>query len=176
MIIVVVFAGCSESTVVTSTETQTTTSPTVAPQEQSTTGVSTTTNSTTTTTTPVSSTIAAPPTTTADTDETNTDELAPQEQDLLVAPTADASPPISLEVINGEPVGGHQRVEVELGSEVTVQVSSDTSEEVHVHGYDILFSVSPSEPLSASFVADIPGIFEIELEGSGRLLVQLTVS
>ena len=83
---------------------------------------------------------------------------------------------ISIEIVDGEPVGGHQRIEVDLNSEVALTVTSDLAEEVHVHGYDILHAVSPGQPLHFSFTADIPGVFEIELEGSGRLLLQLTVS
>ena len=83
---------------------------------------------------------------------------------------------ISIEIVNGEPVGGHQRVEVDLNSEVAISVTSDVVEEVHVHGYDILHSVSPGQPSHFSFDAAIPGVFEVELEGSHRLLVQLTVS
>ena len=55
-------------------------------------------------------------------------------------------------------------------------VTSDTAEEIHVHSYDILHSVAVGQPLHFSFTADIPGVFEVELEGSGRLLLQLTVS
>ena len=83
---------------------------------------------------------------------------------------------VSIEIVDGEPVGGHQRVGVALNSEVAVTVTSDLAEEVHVHGYDILHAVSPGRPLNFSFTADIPGVFEVELEGSGGLLAQLTVS
>lgn len=83
---------------------------------------------------------------------------------------------ISVDIVGGEPVGGHQRVDVGLNSEVAILVTSDTSEEVHVHGYDILHPVAVGQPLEFSFLAEIPGVFEVELEGSGRLLLQLTVS
>lgn len=107
------------------------------------------------------------------TDTTPTEEPSPTvTASILEAP----SPTISIEVVNGEPVGGHQRVAVELNSEVAISVTSDVAEEVHVHGYDILHSVSPGQPLLFSFTAEIPGVFEVELEGSHRLLVQLTVS
>ncbi len=95
------------------------------------------------------------------------------------ADSVDGSDPtqtVSIEIVDGEPVGGHRRVEVDLNSEVALTVASDHAEEVHVHGYDILHAVSPGQPLHFSFTAEIPGVFEVELEGSGRLLLQLTVS
>ena len=88
----------------------------------------------------------------------------------------DTAQTITVEVVGGAPVGGHQRVEVGLGSVVALMVTSDTAEEVHVHGYDILRAVSDGQPAHLAFTAEIPGVFEVELEGSGRLLVLLEVS
>ena len=92
------------------------------------------------------------------------------------ADIADAEQTISVEVAGGAPVGGHPRVEVDLGSVVAVTVTADTAGEVHVHGYDILRAVSDGHPAHFAFTADIPGVFEVELEGSGRLLLQLEIS
>ena len=92
------------------------------------------------------------------------------------ANVSDAAQTITVEVVGGAPVGGHQRVEVELGSVVAVMVTSDTAEEVHVHGYDILRAVSDGHPAHFAFNTEIPGVFEVELEGSGRLLLQLQIS
>ena len=71
---------------------------------------------------------------------------------------------------------GHQRAEVALGSVVALMVSSDPAEEVHVHGYDILRTVSSGHPAHFAFKAEIPGVFEVELEASGRLLLLLEIS
>jgi hypothetical protein len=92
------------------------------------------------------------------------------------ADPADAVQTISVEVVDGSPVGGVRRVEVDAGSVVALKVSSDTAEEVHVHGYDILRSVSDGHPAHFAFTAEIGGVFEVELEGSGRLLLQLEIS
>ena len=113
-----------------------------------------------------------------DTDNTDTADHhgsadAPTRYD---ADIADAEQTISVEVAGGAPVGGHQRVEVDLGSLVAVTVTADTAEEVHVHGYDILRAVSDGHPDHFAFTAEIPGVFEVELEGSGRLLLQLEIS
>ena len=92
------------------------------------------------------------------------------------ADVADAAQTITVQVVGGSPVGGHQRVEVELGSVVALTITADTTEKVHVHGYDILRAVSDGHPAHFAFTTEIPGVFEVELEGSGRLLLQLEIS
>ena len=92
------------------------------------------------------------------------------------ADAADATQTIMVEVVGGAPTGGVQRVEVALGSVVALMVTSDIAEEVHVHGYDILRAVSDGNPAHFAFTAAIPGVFEVEFEGSGRLLLQLEIS
>ena len=92
------------------------------------------------------------------------------------ADIADAVQTIMVEVVGGAPVEGVRRVEVDLGSVVAMMVTSDIAEEVHVHGYDILRAVSEGNPAHFAFTASIPGVFEVEFEGSGRLLLQLEIS
>ena len=69
------------------------------------------------------------------------------------ADVADAAQTITVQVVGGSPVGGHQRVEVELGSVVALTITADTTEEVHVHGYDILRAVSDGHPTHFAFTA-----------------------
>ena len=92
------------------------------------------------------------------------------------APVSGADQTITVEVVGGDPMGGHQRVRVDLGSVVALMVTSDIAEEVHVHGYDILRAVSDGHPAHFAFTAEIPGVFEVELEDSGRLLFLLEIS
>jgi len=75
----------------------------------------------------------------------------------------------------GEITGDTGRVEIELGSPVEIVVHGDVSDEVHVHGYDILADLTTDEKAVLRFTADIPGIFEVELEGTGTLLTELEV-
>ena len=64
-----------------------------------------------------------------------------------------------------------------LGTEIVLLIDSDRADELHVHGYDLLEDVGPGIPLSRhSFVANIPGQFEIELENSRLRLANITVS
>jgi hypothetical protein len=68
-----------------------------------------------------------------------------------------------------------RRVRVELGQKVRVRVEADHAEEVHVHGYDLKADVAQGKPAVIDFTADVPGVFEVELEESGRSLFELQV-
>lgn len=71
-------------------------------------------------------------------------------------------------------VGGVRRESVDLGAKVTMIVEGNTDEQVHVHGYHLY--IEPEGPPALEFDALIPGRFEVELEQSGQLLIELTVS
>jgi hypothetical protein len=83
---------------------------------------------------------------------------------------------VEVEVEGGVPVGGSQDVQVDVGSTLTIRVTADVEDEVHVHGYDLHADTVVGEPVEITFVADIPGQFEVELEDAGELLLDLTVS
>lgn len=68
-----------------------------------------------------------------------------------------------------------ERITVERGDEIEIVVTADVSDEVHVHGYDFRADVTPDEPAVITFVADLPGIYEVELEGAHILLFELEV-
>jgi heme/copper-type cytochrome/quinol oxidase subunit 2 len=67
------------------------------------------------------------------------------------------------------------RKTVQKGARVTLVVTADHSEEVHVHGYDLKADVAPGKPAKIAFHADTPGRFEIELEHAGKQIAELTV-
>lgn len=81
---------------------------------------------------------------------------------------------IVLSFDDGELVGGVRREDASLGDAVRVTIEGGVAEQVHVHGYDLY--IEPDGEQTLDFDALIPGRFEIELEQSGRLLVELTVS
>lgn len=89
--------------------------------------------------------------------------------------TAVAGTLIEISVIGGEVTGGG-KVAVRLGETVTIRVTADVSDEIHLHGYDIAVEVAPVTTAEVVFIAGIPGIFEIELEESGLMLAEIEVS
>ena len=63
------------------------------------------------------------------------------------------------------------------GDRVTMTMTADKVEEVHLHGYDVLFAVpSAGGSVTHTFTADKSGSFEIELETTGTHLGQFNVS
>lgn len=82
---------------------------------------------------------------------------------------------INLAYANGEITGDTGRVRLSLGEQVTINVTSDTPEEVHLHGYDKLMAVVPGATATMEVTTDIPGVFELELEQAGRELTKLEV-
>lgn len=79
-------------------------------------------------------------------------------------------------VRDGEPVGGVAALEYSAGDQVRFEVTSDVADEVHVHGYDLLETVSAGGTASFDFPAEIEGIFEVELEGRGVQIAELRVN
>jgi hypothetical protein len=84
-------------------------------------------------------------------------------------------PLVSVSYANGQVMPPPAIVEAEVGSDVTIQVTSDVAEELHVHGYDKVADLEPGQSATLTFLADIPGKVEVELEGSGTLLFELRV-
>jgi hypothetical protein len=59
---------------------------------------------------------------------------------------------------------------------VRVVVSSpDTTDEVHLHGYDIKRDLKAGGRVRFSFTAEAEGIFEMELEGSATQIAKVEV-
>jgi len=121
----------------------------------------TTTSSTTTTTAPTTTTVA--PTTTTEATTTT------------IAATTTTSRPIDVFYEGGQVVGPG-RFTFPLGEEVSIMALADVDDEIHVHGYDLFFTALAGVPIEIALTADVPGIFEVEMESSHTLLFELEVT
>lgn len=59
---------------------------------------------------------------------------------------------------------------------ITINITSDTTGEVHLHGYDIAFNCEAGKVTSHTFKADKTGDFEIEWEDTSTRLGHLVVA
>ncbi len=88
--------------------------------------------------------------------------------------TAMAVPLIRVE--NGEKIEGLDTLSVRVGEEVVFDVVADVADEVHVHGFDLLFDVEPGQTVRIEFIPDSTGIFEVELEAAAVHIVDIEVT
>ena len=90
------------------------------------------------------------------------------------ATTSTAGTVLSVRVRGGS-VDGASRQRATLNQPVTIRVTSDVADEIHVHGYDKTAPVAAGGTGEVTFVANIPGVFEVEFERSRKLLFTLEV-
>ncbi len=72
-------------------------------------------------------------------------------------------------------VQGSTKYSVKKGERMSIKVTADISDEVHVHGYDKTANVTPSTPAVLSFIADRQGKYEVEFEKKHSLIFELEV-
>jgi hypothetical protein len=93
-------------------------------------------------------------------------------------PPAPPQPPppaqVRIVVQQGQPVDGVRRVTVAQGRRVVLIVTSDVTDHVHLHGYNIMRDVGPGQPARIAFRATIAGTVEAELEDRRVRLATIT--
>jgi hypothetical protein len=89
--------------------------------------------------------------------------------------TADRTPVVEVRVAGGKVQGGVRRERVRRGETVVLRVVADVADHVHLHGYDRMADVGPGKPGEIRLTADLPGVWEVELEDRGQQLLTLEV-
>jgi hypothetical protein len=87
----------------------------------------------------------------------------------------DAPTVVRIRVVNGAPKGGIVRETVDQGDRVVLVVTSDVSDHIHLHGYDLMRDVAAGGTARLRFRATVPGRFEVELEDRGVPIADITV-
>jgi hypothetical protein len=113
----------------------------------------------------------------ATTESAQTETAAAPETEATTA-ESETTPPaatVSIEVKGGEPVGGAKELTVAKGDTVTIEVSVDAPQEIHVHGYELEAEATPDAPAVIEFTADLEGVFDVESHTSEQLLAKVVV-
>ena len=92
---------------------------------------------------------------------------------IVVDGTYGSTPQVS---VDGESRQLGDRIQVDLSDTVRIVVRLAETNEVHVHTYDLSVSAPEGEEVELEFVADIAGIFEVELHEGHTLLFELEVA
>ena len=78
-------------------------------------------------------------------------------------PAAPAAQLFELVVKDKQLVSGPAVIAVSQGTPVTLRITVDHHDELHLHGYDLTLKLPTATPAELSFVADRSGRFEYEL-------------
>lgn len=72
---------------------------------------------------------------------------------------------VEVAIRDGAVAAGQRLIKVNQGDEVTIRWTSDKPATVHLHGYDIEKTITPTAPVTMRFSARATGRFPIELHG-----------
>jgi hypothetical protein len=82
----------------------------------------------------------------------------------------------TVRVVDAKPEGGIKKLSFKKGDQVQFKVVSDTADEIHVHGYDLMKDVPKGGSISFSFKGSIEGRFVVELEDHKQQIAELDVT
>lgn len=103
----------------------------------------------------------------------------PQAPAGALAPTASDAIPgkevFDLVVKDGKLESGQSVMQVHQGEQVVLRISSDASDELHLHGYDLHAQITPEENAVLEFSANRTGRFTLELHRANTELGALEV-
>jgi hypothetical protein len=78
-------------------------------------------------------------------------------------------------VTNAKPAGGVQKLRFTKGGTIHFTVKSDTTDEVHFHGYDVHKDVKAGGQVTFDVPATIEGRFVVELEDHKQQIAEVEV-
>ncbi len=83
--------------------------------------------------------------------------------DTEAEPEAAPGPQVTrIDIQGGEVRGGAKQIEVAQGESVRIVVNADSTDEIHLHGYDLTRDAAPGAPARFRFKANLEGVFEME--------------
>lgn len=89
---------------------------------------------------------------------------------------ADGKGPVfDIVVQQGKRVSGPAVLKVQQGEDVTLHITTDSADEFHLHGYNLLVRLQPRQTATLHFVAKLAGRFTYELHKSDLELGALEV-
>jgi hypothetical protein len=78
-------------------------------------------------------------------------------------------------VVDAKPQGGIQKLKFTKGDTIKFTVKSDTTDEIHFHGYDVHQDVTKGGQVTFSVPATIEGKFIVELEDHKTQIAEVEV-
>jgi hypothetical protein len=124
---------------------------------------------------PLATTTTEPATTTSSPAAATTTVAAVVTSTTIEVVTSTTENPVDV-VIDGGVASGPTVFSYEVGDTVDITVVSDVDDELHVHGYELVFEMAADVPITLDFVVDVPGVFEVEIHTGHAHVFDLEVS
>lgn len=93
----------------------------------------------------------------------------------LVACGAPAAPPQTIDLVVTDPPAATRKVDIALGAEVTLVITTPVDDRVHVHGYEIETEIPAGVPTQVVFDATMAGTYEVESHVTDAVWLDLVV-
>jgi len=107
---------------------------------------------------------------------TATDTGAATTPETTTTTAAPAAPQVPvIKVVDAKPQGGVKRITFTKGETIRFKVQSDTTDEIHFHGYDVHEDVKAGGTATFSVPAKIEGRFVVELEDHETQIAEVEV-
>lgn len=91
-------------------------------------------------------------------------------------PADPAALTIAVTLADGKVTPSGEKLAVDKGQKVVINVTSDHDDAIHIHGFNIELEVKANQPATISFVADEVGSFEVESHHPEKIIAILNVS
>lgn len=96
--------------------------------------------------------------------------------DLETATPSAADTPIQITLSGGRVSPNGERVNLHFGDRVTLVITSDRDDILHVHGFDTEIPVKAGKKTTATLLADRTGRYEVESHEPPMVVVVLQIS
>ncbi len=94
---------------------------------------------------------------------------------LVACGGATPAAPRTIELTITDPPAPAERVEVPLGTELTLRITTPTDDRAHVHGYEIEQDIPADTATDLVFTADMSGTYEVESHVTDAVWLNLVV-
>lgn len=94
---------------------------------------------------------------------------------VLTACGTPTAPPQLIEFAVTDPPGPTERIEVPLGAEVTLRITTAIDDHAHLHGYEVEEFTVAGEPTDLIFTASMAGTYEVESHVTDAIWINLVV-
>ncbi|HMQ66310.1 MAG TPA: hypothetical protein PJ992_08470 [Arachnia sp.] len=95
---------------------------------------------------------------------------------LVACGSPASAAPQTIELVVTDPPSPAKKVDVALGAEVTIVITTPEDDRAHLHGYEVELDIPAGVPTELTFTATMSGSYELESHVTDAVWLNLVVS